>query len=208
MLPQLPVSPQVSETVSCPRTIVVGLGNEIAGDDGVGIWTARKLGGLLAADLDVEVVCLPWGGFALLDVLVGKQKAAIIDCLCTGVHPPGAIVRLQENDLRGSVRLNSFHDINYPTAVAFGRRLGWSLPNSIAIWGIEGQVTNQFREGLSPPVRNAVDRVVSEVLSFLGVSSPVAGDTNMSCGNDSTVQNRENYDVCTVRSITREFVSR
>ena len=187
MLPQPSVSSQVSETASSPRTIVVGLGNEIAGDDAVGIWAARKLSGLLAADPDVEVVCLPWAGFALLDVLVGKQKAAIIDCLFTGVHPPGAIVRLQENDLGGSVRLNSFHDINYPTALAFGRRLGWSLPDSIAIWGIEGQVTNQFREELSPPVRDAIDIVVSEVLRFLDDSFPVADESDIYYMNESLV---------------------
>jgi hydrogenase maturation protease len=149
-------------------TVVVGLGNDIAGDDGAGIEAARILQQRLGHCDDLEVIALPWAGFALLDVLQNRDRAAIIDCLTTGSHPPGTIVRLDENDLGGSVRLNSFHDINYPTAVALGRHLGWRMPATVAIWGIEAASTDVFSDRLSPPVEEAVQRVVAEVLTFLG----------------------------------------
>jgi hydrogenase maturation protease len=153
-----------------PRpNVVIGLGNEIAGDDGAGIWVARKLGEILQDQAEVEVVPLPWAGFSLLDAMVGRHRAAIVDCLCTGLHPPGMIVRLNEKDFRGSVRLNSFHDINFATVLKLGRKMGWQLPEQIAIWGIEGAEMGEFNEELSPPVYAAVDQVVNEVIVFLNL---------------------------------------
>ncbi|MCP4657259.1 MAG: hydrogenase maturation protease [bacterium] len=159
-------APSAGRSVPKPQ-IVVGLGNEIVRDDGVGILAAQKLEGLLRDRDDVEVVPLPWAGFSLLDVLAGRRRAAIIDCLCSGEHPPGTIVRLDETDFRGSVRLNSCHDINFPTVLALGRSMGWTMPEEIAIWAVEGEVIYEFGVGLSPPVLAAVDRVAREVVDFL-----------------------------------------
>jgi len=150
-------------------SIVVGLGNEIAGDDGAGIEVARILETKFADNDDIAVVALPWAGFALLDTLRGRERAAIIDCLATGNYPPGTIAPIDESDLVGSVRLNSFHDISYPTAMALGRRLGWEMPDTIAIWGIEASSSGTFTEELSPVVAKATHAVADQVTEFLGV---------------------------------------
>lgn len=150
-----------------PPFVIVGLGNEIASDDGVGIHAATALAAELRDRSDVEVVALPWAGFALLDVLRGRRCAVLIDALSTGIHRPGAVVRLDEDDFAGSVRLNSFHDISYPTVMALGRTMGWEMPDDVAIWGIEMAVSDEFGEELSPVVSDAVATVVREVLAFL-----------------------------------------
>jgi hydrogenase maturation protease len=156
-----------------PPLVIVGLGNEIASDDGVGLHAAAALAVELRDRSDVEVVALPWAGFALLDVLRDRQRAVLIDGLTTDTHPPGAVVRLDEADFGGSVRLNSFHDINYPTVMALGRTLGWRMPDDVAIWGIEMAVFDEFGEGLTPVVADAVATVVHEVLAFLDRSNAV-----------------------------------
>jgi len=156
-----------------PPLVIVGLGNEIASDDGVGLHTATALASELDDRSDVEVVALPWAGFALLDVLRGRRCAVLIDGLATGKHPPGAVVRLDEADLGGSVRLNSFHDINYPTVMALGRTMGWEMPDEVAIWGIEMSVSDEFGEELTPVVSDAVATVVLEVLAFIDNANAV-----------------------------------
>ncbi len=147
--------------------VIVGLGNEIASDDGVGIHVAHALEDVFHDRDDVEVVALPWAGFALLDVLRDRRCAVLIDGLSTGAHQPGAVVRLDEDDMRGSVRLNSFHDINYPTVMALGRSMGWGMPDEVAIWGVEMAVADQFGEVLSPEVADSVQTVVNEVSRFI-----------------------------------------
>ena len=76
-------------------------------------------------------------------------------------------MRLDEEDFRGSVRLNSFHDIDFPTVLALGRRMGLEMPGEIAIWAVEGKVLDEFGEGLTPDVAAAALRVVEDVLAFL-----------------------------------------
>lgn len=150
--------------------VIVGLGNEIASDDGVGIHAAHALEAVFHDRDDVEVVALPWAGFALLDVLRGRRRAVLIDGLTTGTHRPGAVVRLDEADLGGSVRLNSFHDINYPTVMALGRSIGWGMPEEVAIWGIETAIPDEFGEELTPEVAEAVVTVIHEVSLFVNAT--------------------------------------
>jgi hydrogenase maturation protease len=148
-------------------SVVVGLGNEIAGDDGAGIEVARILEARLADNDDIDVIALPWAGFALLDILRGRDRAAIVDCLITGNYRPGTIVPMDESRLAGSVRLNSFHDISYPTVMALGRRMGWEMPGTIAIWGIEAASCGTFTEELSPAVSASIHIVADQVTQFL-----------------------------------------
>lgn len=163
-----------SDASPASSIVIVGLGNEIASDDGVGIHAARALEAVFHDRDDVEVVALPWAGFALLDVLRGRAHAVLIDGLTTGAHRPGAVVRLDEADLQGSVRLNSFHDINYLTVMDLGRRMGWDMPDDVVIWGIEMAVSDEFGEELTPAVAEAVGTVVHEVSTFANrVSSTI-----------------------------------
>ncbi len=149
------------------RTVVVGLGNEIAGDDAVGVLAARRLFHLLGRHPAVDVVELPWAGLALLDALRGYRRAVLLDSLRSGRHQPGTVVRLSEEDFAGSVRLNSFHDLNYPTALSFGRALGWSMPNTIDVFAVEGSSFDRFETRLTPEVARGLDDVVSLVVSHL-----------------------------------------
>jgi hydrogenase maturation protease len=147
--------------------VVIGLGNDIATDDGVGIHVANELEVELHDRDDIDVVALPWAGFALLDVLRGRRVAVIVDSLVTGTHAPGTIVPLGADALSGSVRLNSFHDINYPTVLGLGRSLGWEMPDDVAIFGVETAVADEFGETLTPAVADAVTAVVHEVKQFI-----------------------------------------
>ncbi|OFW67693.1 MAG: hypothetical protein A2Z12_01565 [Actinobacteria bacterium RBG_16_68_21] len=162
-----PVPRRQHEARTAAPTVIVGLGNEIAGDDGVGIHVARLLGERLAESSDVDVVALPWAGLALLDILRGRQTAVIVDCLTSDARPPGTVVRLDQEGIAGSVRLNSFHDISFPTAIAFGRKMGWEMPTQIAIWGVEAAIVDTFFEGLSPAVEAAIEPLIREVLEFI-----------------------------------------
>lgn len=159
------------EVFDRPPNVVVGLGNEIAGDDGVGIGVARSLERSVGRRDDVEVIALPWAGFSLLDALAGRTQAWIVDCLTSGRYPPGTVVRLDEGDLAGSVRLNSFHDISFATVMGLGRSMGWHMPDHVAIWAIEGGRVGEFTEGLSPAVAAAADQVTAELSRSIGAAA-------------------------------------
>lgn len=126
----------------------------------------------------MEVVELPWAGLQLLTAIRGYRRAILIDSLRSGRHPAGTIVRLTEADLSGSVRLNSFHDLNYPTAMALGRLLGWPMPREVAIFAIEGAVFDRFDTRLTPAVAAAVEGIVALVAAQIERRQRAAGCTS------------------------------
>lgn len=148
-------------------TLVVGLGNDIGADDGVGIHAARRVAAAIGEVRGIEIVEQAWGGMPLLELLRGYDRAILLDSLRTGLHAPGTVVELSESDFAGSVRLNSFHDLNFSTAMALGRALGWILPSQIWIYAVEGREFDHFDTALTPPVATALDEVVRCVMHRL-----------------------------------------
>lgn len=158
------------------ETVIIGLGNEIARDDAVGILAARRLQKELGGRAELAVKELPWAGFHLLEAIQGYRRAILIDSLCSDQHPPGKVVRLSERQFAGSVRLNSFHDLNYPTAMALGRALGWSLPEQVDIYAVVGEAFAEFGTSLTPAVAAGLEEVVRLVSQSVadGAEAPAA----------------------------------
>ncbi len=76
------------------KTLVIGLGNPILGDDGVGWVVAREVENRLRksdnkSDNNLEVDCLSLGGLSLMERMVGFQHVVLVDSLNTGQHPQG-----------------------------------------------------------------------------------------------------------------------
>ena len=148
------------------KILVLGLGNPILGDDGVGITAAALLEERLPPGLPVEVDTDYHGGLHLMERLVGYDLAIIIDAICTGTHPPGTILRLGPDDVP-TQHTASAHDVNLPTALAMARRMRLTIPQEICIIAIEAQNVLQFNEHCTPAVEAALPRAVDAALAQL-----------------------------------------
>ena len=149
------------------KTLVLGLGNPVISDDSVGLRVAEALKPLLADRPDIEVSEDFWGGLRLMERLIGYDRAVIIDAMKTGAEA-GTVRRLAPADLP-TQRSASAHDVNFPTALAFGRQSGVQLPcdESIVLVGIEVVDILTFGEQLTPAVESAIPRAVEMVLEAL-----------------------------------------
>jgi hydrogenase maturation protease len=160
-------------------TLVVGLGNPLRGDDGVGWRIAEALRDALAGvdrghrDIGpVEIEQLAVGGLTLMEHLTGCSRAILVDAVSTGLVAPGTVTcrPLEEIETRASAHLDSSHDATLPAALAAGRALGAALPNEIWAIGIEAVLQDAFEEALSPEVAAAVPEAVAACLVLLAVS--------------------------------------
>lgn len=157
-------------TVESPRTtIVLGLGNPVLGDDGVGWHVAEECAKQIADAPHIEVDCVAVGGLSLMERLVGYDCAILIDAITTGQEPPGAVrcVRLDELANLTAGHTSSSHDTTLQTALNLGRRMGAHLPDSVIVVTVEAQRVNEFSEELSPAVAVAVPQAVQMVLQML-----------------------------------------
>jgi len=149
------------------KTIIIGLGNPIVSDDSVGIKVSRELKGRLNGYDGIDIAEAYAGGIRLMDVMVGYEKAIIVDAIVTGSFVPGTIHSLSISDLVSTRNIVSTHDTNLSTALEMGRMLGLSLPSEIDIWGIEAMDVETFSEELTEDVANAVPLVIQKIIDEL-----------------------------------------
>jgi hydrogenase maturation protease len=150
------------------KTIVIGLGNPLLGDDSVGWRVAESLRPQAAA-LGVEVDSLAVGGLSLMERMVGYQRAIVVDAINLGDAPTGAVrcfaLESLPNPFAG--HLGSSHETNLQTALQIGRELGAELPDEVTVVAIESPYVYDFTEELSPPVAAAVQQAAAAVIRLL-----------------------------------------
>jgi len=147
---------------------VLGLGNPILTDDGVGIHVVRAMAAQCQRD-DVTFAEASVGGLRLLDVIAGYERVVLVDAIQTRDGRAGDIHRLHPNDLRASLHSGSTHDLSLTGALALGRGLGLTLPGdeAITILAIEVEDVLTFGEACTPAVAAAIPRAVEVVLAEL-----------------------------------------
>lgn len=156
------------------KTLVIGLGNPILGDDGVGWQIASELQRLKSLPADVTIECLGIGGISLMEALIDYDRAIIIDSIITHRAPIGKVnlYRLEELPNPSSGHMSSAHDTSFHEALMMGRSLGAHLPEDISIVTVESQKVYEFSEELTPAVRAAVSEAVGIILDLLIESRP------------------------------------
>jgi hydrogenase maturation protease len=149
------------------KTLILGLGNPILSDDGVGTAVARELESRLELQ-EATVIEASLGGINLLDLLVGYERVIIVDAIKTGVGRPGQIYRLDPSALASIRHTGSSHDINLVTALELGKKLKLAMPSQIDIFAIEVAETELFSEACTPAVAAAIPVCVEMILEELG----------------------------------------
>lgn len=151
------------------KVLVLGVGNPILSDDGVGIHVARELKkkGLKG----VEVEELAASGLELLDLVRGYDKVIIIDAIQTKNGVPGHLHVLEEKDFERAIHGSSPHGINIATALALGRKLvPDEMPKEVVFFAIEAEDLVNVSETLTPKVEEALPRIVGEVRKQLEIN--------------------------------------
>ena len=145
------------------KTLVLGLGNLLRCDDGVGNRIAQVLEKEIH-NSKVTVIETNAAGLGLLDLLPGYDRAIIIDAIQTPKGKAGQIHRLSLQDLTAPEYPSTTHNIGLGAVVELGTKLGLALPKEIIILAIEVADVTTFSEDLTPKVKQAIPKVVELVL--------------------------------------------
>lgn len=148
------------------KTLVLGLGNPVLTDDGVGFAVVEEVRKRLPT-ADVTVSQASVGGLSLLELVVGYDRVVIVDAIRTPGGTPGEVHQLSPDEFRGSIRAASTHDVDLATALELGRQLGMEIPDEMVILAIEAADVESFGEELTPSVAAAVPQAVELVLEQL-----------------------------------------
>jgi len=148
------------------KALVLGIGNPILSDDGVGIEVAHEVGKNLN-DPQVAVSETSAAGLSLLDSILGYDRVIIVDAIQTKEGKAGQIYRMQPDDFSFAKRVSSPHQINLVTALELGKMLDLVMPKEITVFAVEAKDITTFSEKCTPEVEKAIPRVVKMVLEDL-----------------------------------------
>ena len=141
-----------------PLTII-GLGNEILTDDGVGIRVVRELKNRLELE-EATFEELSVGGLQLLDHIVGTEECIIIDAMATGAQPPGTLFRFVQTPDAEPIMVTSSHQIDLGQVLGLAKLFGAALPRKLTVYGIEAQDVTTFHDGCTSQVSAAIPKLV------------------------------------------------
>lgn len=154
-------------------TVIIGMGNPLLCDDGVGIAVARAVAERLRHLMDLRVTELHTGGIRLMEAMAGFKRAVVVDAMLSGAAP-GTVQRFDPADFITTKNTFSSHDTDFATACDLGRMAGVPLPEQVSFWGIEAREFDLFGEQFTAEVAAAVPevviRIVAEITEWEGAS--------------------------------------
>lgn len=144
--------------------VVLGLGNELFTDEGVGVAAARRIEESRPAG--VEVIDGGTLGLSLLPAIEGRDAMLVLDAIVDSDAVPGTVVVLDGDDLRREARLlYSAHQLGVNEVLAAADLNGVAPPRVSAVGMVPASVDTGY--GLSPMAAAALEEMVATGLSIL-----------------------------------------
>ena len=142
---------------------IVGIGNTLAGDDGVGVVVAERLATRWPGSDEVLVTTLPGDLFAVEDLLDRTCELLFVDAIAGDT--PGEI-RVLDSAQRAFAP--SLHQTDIGTVMAALRRLGLADPfPAWQVWGIVIAPPEELGEGLSHEVAAAAEELERRIVAYV-----------------------------------------
>lgn len=150
------------------KIAVIGVGNLLMGDDGIGIHVVEALR-KEALPQGVQVFDASTRAFDVLEFMDGCDRAVVVDAYMEkGV--PGTVYRFAFDPTAGTQEIPvnlSMHDIDFTAALRAGQD-SYNFPSEIVVIGIEPEIL-EWGIGLSPSLENAFPDILDAVRDELSV---------------------------------------
>lgn len=143
------------------KTLVLGLGNTILSDDGVGIHIAFEIEKKCK---NIDVLEASAAGFRVIDEIIGYEKLILIDSIKTGKAEPGELHRFTFNEFSRTMHHSSPHDISLFEAFDIMKKENADLPKDIKVYAVEVEDTSTFSESCTAKVADVIPKIAKIVI--------------------------------------------
>lgn len=162
------------------RILVLGLGNPILGDDGLGMRAVAHVVDSLGPDPGVDVGDEQGCSLTVMERMAGYDAVILVDAAHTGACPPGTVLRFPIDPMPDWHTGASPHVLSVAEALRLGTELGLAMPRLVRVVAVEARNLSEFSDRCSPEVETALPRAVRAVLEEIdalraGADSPSGG---------------------------------
>lgn len=140
------------------RILILGMGNPILSDDGIGLLLTKNLEGKIPC---ADTASITLAGLELMDILVGYDRVFLIDAATGTGGEPGDLVELEDGNR--ALHLFTSHGVNFFDLIKMGREMGLKMPEPVAVFGIEIGNATDFGTSLSPEMLSVLPFLESEI---------------------------------------------
>lgn len=145
------------------KILVLGVGNILLGDEGIGVRIVEKLEQEYEFSENVRLMDGGTLGIRLMEYIMDCDYLIVVDAVLNQ-NPPGTVYRLEGNDLQKSVAFkDSMHQADLLETLTHCELIG-SRPECVII-GIEPREYEPWSEKLTPEVESKIDDLCKAVLN-------------------------------------------
>jgi hydrogenase maturation protease len=147
-------------------TIVLGIGNPLMSDEGIGVVLVNRLSVLAEKFPSVEFADAGTGGMSLLHYFEGREKAVIIDCANMN-EKPGKIKKFTPSQVKSVKQLAhlSLHEQDLLKIIEIAKQLD-QCPKEIVIFGIQPKNVS-FGQSLSKELEKNINNYINVICKEL-----------------------------------------
>jgi hydrogenase maturation protease len=147
------------------KTLVLGVGNKLMSDEGVGVHVIERLAAGYKIPPEVQILDGGTLGMDLLYYLEGIENLLLIDAVETH-KGPGTIIRLEDEAVPVFLSLKiSPHQLGVPDMLA-AAKFKDLYPKRLVLWGVQPELMEIGLE-LSPLIESKVDILVGNLVEQL-----------------------------------------
>jgi hydrogenase maturation protease len=151
------------------RRLILGIGNTIMGDDGVGIYVVRMVKDRTGSRADLQFKELGASGFKLVEEILGYDEVIIVDSYASAEADTGQIREFSPENFEDTLHPSSPHGANFATALEFYRNVQPDkMPRKIRILTIDIHTADAFGERLSARVQDAAAKLAEMIVREIG----------------------------------------
>lgn len=144
--------------------LVVGVGNSIQMDDGIGVHVIEEMKKNLLPE-NIELFDGGTAGYDLLGVIEGRKKIIVIDAV-KGQHPPGTLYKFSPDDIPAENNYDSLHQLGIIEALKLAG-LQNKAPDQTVIIGVEPEKID-WGLSLTSVVKDKIPRIINMVIDEIG----------------------------------------
>ena len=158
---------QQNHTTSMKKTAILGFGNPVRSDDGVGCFVVEHLKTQLGEHTEISILDMGTSAFEVLFQLQGHQRIIFVDAVVNTGEPDGTLYHLPAEEVMSAIHddpMVFLHSLKWDQALSYAKKImGTSFPEDLRAYLIAVSNT-RLEVGLSEDVQAAGEKVVNLLL--------------------------------------------
>lgn len=152
------------------KTAIMGFGNPVRSDDGIGCYVIEKLKERQLNSDFISLLDMGTGAFEVLFQLIGNERIIIVDAVINTDEPSGTIYKVPSSEIEAAILddpMVFLHSIKWDQALSYAKKImNQNYPDDITVYLIAIDNT-RLEIDLSNEVKEAGNKVVNYILAEL-----------------------------------------